>query len=146
MTKKHLLTLSVLLLMLCTPSCKKDSDLDHKTVKIRYEVTTSLPFANSHPVLGALENYISYTSDVSMNEQSVTTLSGKAWTKEITVSDIPKSRIFACSGQFHLQGEDGTANVKIYVNDVIKADVNQLTGSSLQGLTILIVGSQWINQ
>jgi|GEM_PF-2056286 len=146
MTKKHLLTLSVLLLMLCTSSCKKGSDLDNKTAKIRYEVTTSLPFANSHPVLGTLDNYISYTSDISMNEQSVTTLTGKGWTKEITLSDVPKNRMFACSGQFYLQGENGTANTKIYVNGVLKAGVNQPAGTSIQGLTIIIIGAQWINQ
>lgn len=146
MIKTHLFTLPVLLLMFCTFSCKKDSDSDDKTVKIRYEVITSLPFANSHPVLGTLDNSISYTSDVSMNEQSVTSLSGKVWTKEITVSDVPKNRMFACGGQFYLQGENGTANVKIYVDDVLKADINQQASSSIQGLTIIGISAQWINQ
>jgi hypothetical protein len=146
---KRLPVIVAIIILFCIVSCKKEnvnSDLNNKNLKIRYEISTSLPFANSHSVIGPLDNYISYVSDVNMNEQSVKNLTGRLWTKEVVVSNVPKNRIFSCSGQFYLQGENGTANVKIYINDVLKANVDHPTGASIQGLSIMIVGAQWINQ
>ncbi|WP_345949268.1 hypothetical protein ABDD95_20695 [Mucilaginibacter sp. PAMB04274] len=116
--------LIIALLLICL-SCKKKSPTDptpepeptaQKKIKIRYEVSSSVPaFAsNGH-------NNLMFTG--TEGGYLFETYQGSAWKKEITIADNGASSI-NLHVDLVLDGDQATATGKIYINDELKVTAN----------------------
>lgn len=124
-------------------SCKKEIADEPSTLRVRYELTTNSPFV-ADPAYLTL-NTFGFVKDSNMNEEAVINLTGKSWTKELSIEN-KKNIILGFGGTFLLQGINGTCNAKIYINGVLKAENSQSTSIPVNGMTSTGINIQWINQ
>lgn len=134
----------ILLTTFLISSCKKNNEGEDSTtngsIKVKYELTTSLPI-NSDPTFSGLTS-VAYVNST-MNIENVTGLMGKTWTKEFTIEKPKKGNALLFQATLFLVGNNGTANGKIYINGVVKSEVNETSGLSSGGSTTLVVIPTW---
>lgn len=122
-------------------SCKKDTNdsLDN-TIKVRYEITSTLAF-NNDPAYASVHS-IGYTN-ATYNVETVTNLSGKVWTKEFTISEPRKDYPVVVTGSVILQGIIGQVTTKIYVNGVVKSETNQAVQQISDELSMAAINASY---
>jgi hypothetical protein len=128
MKQKIYLPILVFLILICCLSCKKSATRSpSSSMTVRYEVswTSTLDASVSSP-----ENQLSYLN--STGNAQFDNLSGNSYTKTVTISSSENVGIIMAEALIELQ-QPGTGEIKIYVNNVLKADQ---TASSTQSVDL----------
>src|SRR5579863_2182864 len=114
-TQTNLLLITIVLSLIHL-SCKKNdsSSVSSNSITVNYQATWSSALLSTAP------NQIAYTNSTG-NGQIDANITGLSWTKTVVIQK-PTNSLILSIGAFIYSQTQGTCDVKIYVNGVLKSE------------------------